>query len=110
MNRIINPNAPVPHFVKNGQGKSALDDLLRTMSVIASYRQHYLDLSAEMQRDGITATDIVELSDKRANVIRDMAEFIIYGEKVNVKGSDPIKRPSIENTENHAPQLTETPT
>ena len=103
MNRIINPNAPVPR----NPGKSALDNLLRTMSVIAAYRQHYLDLSAKMQADGVSASNILELSEERSNVIRDMAEFIIYGERTNDQGIDPIKRPSLEDTQDHAPQLTE---
>lgn len=104
MNRIINPNAP------QRPRSSALDEVLGTMRAIAAYRLHYLDLTAQMQGDGIhqlSASQLTEIEQLRTATLRDMVEFIIYGERKDGKGIDPIARPPFEDTQNHAPKLTE---
>ncbi len=103
MSIIINPNAS-----PRRQGKSALDEVLRTMGIIAIYREQYFKLTAQMQGDGvkeITAREITDLDNQRTSVIRDMVQFILSGESIhgrNASNSQRITAPLEASTKDNA--------
>jgi hypothetical protein len=97
MSRIINPNAPK---------RSALDDILETMRVIALYRQQYLTLEAGLNIDNLTATQIEDLHIRKERVAIELIEFIMYGAKKhgNHTSNSQAPTPRIEdNAQEHAP-------
>lgn len=72
---IINPNEPKP----KRPPQSMIQTIIDTMRVISNYRSLFFDLEAAKSNEGVTASDIIKLSDKQQDYMQEMVTFILYG-------------------------------